>query len=460
MLEFDALKARGASEAASLSRQGWRSRLRARQNEMPNNRTYQVGASTLSLEFGDITASKADVLVSSDDSYLTMGGGVSAAIRRAAGEGILLEVAKKTPAKLGDVVVTSAGALRAKHIFHAITIGDSKAVVGDVVANATRRSLMLVKTLGLSSVAFPALGAGSAGFAYEDVAVAMAEAIVEELRDSSEPLAVTIYLFDRFGRMQPIDYIQFFEEFAARTRGLTVLPSTRASAPRTVVTASRKLKAKRSANASRSSALAELGDLDGERQRLEGRLAQYRGVLARPDVHKLERRLKEIQERRILLLAAVNPRPSSSVSVFVSYSHADESLRKELGKHLSVLERQGIIKTWHDRMISAGTEWDGVIDAHLNDARVILLLISADFIHSQYCYDIEMKRALERHDERKALVVPIILRAVSLKGTPFAKLQALPKDAKPVVTWADRDSAFVDITDGLRNAIQDLVGSA
>ena len=138
----------------------------------------------------------------------------------------------------------------------------------------------------------------------------------------------------------------------------------------------------------------------------------------------------------------------------------NEDLRKELGKHLSVLERQGIITTWHDRMIGAGTEWDGVIDAHLNDARVILLLISADFIHSQYCYDVEMKRALDRHDKRQALVVPIILRAVSLKGTPFAKLQALPKDAKPVVTWADRDSAFVDVTDGLRNAIQDLVGTA
>ena len=83
----------------------------------------------------------------------------------------------------------------------------------------------------------------------------------------------------------------------------------------------------------------------------------------------------------------------------------------------------------------------------------------ASFIHSRYCYDIEMMRALERHDNRQALVIPIILRAVSLKGTPFAKLQALPKDAKPIATWQDRDSAFVDVTDGLRNAIQDLVGT-
>jgi len=426
---------------------------------MTRQRTYQISASTLSLQFGDITGSKADVLVSSDDSYLTMGGGVSAAIRRAAGQGILLEVAKKIPAKLGDVVVTGAGSLPAKHVFHAITIGDREAVSNEIVANATRRSLKLLRTLGLSSIAFPAIGAGVAGFAYEDVAANMAEVIVEELRESSEPLFVTIYLFDRFGRMQPIDYVQFFEEFAARTRGLTEAPVKRISAtPRAMKRA--RSKPQVAASVKRTGVLAELAELDRERQALEGRLAQYSGVLGRPDVKKVEARLKVIQEERVALLSAVNPQPSSAVSVFVSYSHADEGLRKELGKHLRVLERQGVISTWHDRMIGAGTEWEGAIDTRLNDAQVILLLISADFIDSQYCYDVEMKCALERHDKRQALVVPIILRAVSLRGTPFARLQALPKDAKPVVTWTDRDSAFVDITDGLRNAIQDLVGAA
>ena len=427
---------------------------------MSQRRTYQVGGSTLSLEFGDITTSKADVLVSSDDSYLTMGGGVSAAIRRAAGQGILLEVAKVIPAKLGDVVVTSAGSLPAKHIFHAITIGEWEGNACDVIANATFRSMKLLKTLGLSSIAFPAIGAGVAGFAYEDVATKMAEVIVKELRESSVPLSVTIYLFDRFGRMQPIDYVQFFEEFAARTRGLSVAQAKRTSARRPAAKRAKGLKRQVPSSASRSGVLTELAVLDRERQMLEGRLAQYSGALMRSEVKKVEVRLKHIQEKRVALLSAVNPRPSSAVSVFISYSHADENLRKELGKHLSVLERQGIIATWHDRMIGAGTEWDGVIDSYLNDAQVILLLISADFIHSQYCYDIEMRRALERHDQRQALVVPIILRAVSLKGTPFAKLQALPKDAKPIVTWADRDSAFVDVTDSLRNAIQDLVGTS
>lgn len=427
---------------------------------MQQKRTYQVGQSILTLEFGDITASKADVMVSSDDSYLTMGGGVSAAIRRAAGQGILLEVAKKIPAKLGDVVVTGAGSLSAKHVFHAITIGKSEAPASDVVAGTTRRSMKLLKTLGLSSIAFPAIGAGVAGFAYEDVAVYMAEAIVEELRDSSEPLSVTIYLFDRFGRMQPIDYIQFFEEFATRAHGLSAASTKRGSASQK--SEKRALKSKRKAEApeKRSGVLAELAELDRERQSVEGRLAQYGGAVSRSDLKKAETRLKEIQEKRIQLLSAVNPRPSKAVSVFVSYSHADEVLRIELGKHLSVLEHQGIITTWHDRMIGAGTEWEGSIDRNLNDSHVILLLISSDFIHSRYCYDVEMTRALERHDNRQALVIPIILRAVALKGTPFSKLQALPKDAKPIATWQDRDSAFVDVTDGLRNAIQDLVGTA
>jgi O-acetyl-ADP-ribose deacetylase (regulator of RNase III) len=427
---------------------------------LQNERTYRVGASTLSLVFGDITTSTADVLVSSDDSYLTMGGGVSAAIRRAAGQSILLEVEKNVPAKLGDVVVTSAGSLPAKHVFHAITIGKGEASAGDIVANAARRSLKLLKALGLSSIAFPTIGAGNAGFSFDHVATNMAEVIVTELRHTSEPLSVTIYLFDRFGRMEPLDYVKFFEEFAAHTRGLTEAPSQRASSPRSAVKRARDSKRNGPKVEKRTGALSELAKLDRERQALEERLARYSGVLARPDVTKIDAQLKDIQQKRITLLSAVSPRPSSAVSVFVSYAHEDEDLREELRKHLWVLEKQGLIASWHDRMIGAGTEWEGAIDSRLNSARVILLLISPDFISSRYCYDVEMTRALERHERREALVIPIILRAVRLKGTPFAKLQALPKDAKPVVTWRDRDTAFVDVTDGLCNAIEDIVSPA
>jgi internalin A len=83
--------------------------------------------------------------------------------------------------------------------------------------------------------------------------------------------------------------------------------------------------------------------------------------------------------------------------VFISYSHKDEELRKKLETHLSLLKRRGVIGAWQDRRIGAGQEWAGEIDKHLNRAAVILLLVSPDFLASDYCYDLEMKRALERH---------------------------------------------------------------
>jgi TIR domain len=146
-----------------------------------------------------------------------------------------------------------------------------------------------------------------------------------------------------------------------------------------------------------------------------------------------------------------------SLSVFVSYAHEDEKLRAELGKHLSVLERQGLISTWHDRMITGGEEWAGTVDAHLEEAQIILLLVSADFVNSRYCYDVEMTRAIERHESKEALVIPIVLRPVLLHGLPFSAFQTLPRDARPVTDWPSLDSALVDVTDGLRAAIERML---
>ena len=147
---------------------------------------------------------------------------------------------------------------------------------------------------------------------------------------------------------------------------------------------------------------------------------------------------------------------TAPIEVFFSYSHKDEQLRDELAKHLSILKRQGIITAWYDREISAGTEWAGEIDAHLNTAQVILLLISADFLASDYCYDIELTRAMERHAARQARVIPVILREVDWKGAAFGKLQALPQNAFPVTNWANRDQAFADVARGIRQAVEEL----
>ncbi|MDJ0703627.1 MAG: SUMF1/EgtB/PvdO family nonheme iron enzyme [Leptolyngbyaceae cyanobacterium MO_188.B28] len=139
----------------------------------------------------------------------------------------------------------------------------------------------------------------------------------------------------------------------------------------------------------------------------------------------------------------------SPIKVFVSYSHKDESLRDELGIHLSSLVNRKVIEIWHDRQIMAGQEWATVIDENLDEAHIILLLVSSDFLASKYCAGIEMKRALERHEAGDACVIPIILRPVYWQGEAFGKLQAFPKDAKPVTKWADADEAFVDVVEGI-----------
>src|SRR5712691_6931058 len=146
-----------------------------------------------------------------------------------------------------------------------------------------------------------------------------------------------------------------------------------------------------------------------------------------------------------------------TIEIFYSYAHEDELLRNELEKHLRSLQRQGYITEWHDRKIEAGTEWAHAIDIHLNTASVILLLISPDFMASDYCYQTEMQRALQRHESKEAMVIPIILRPVDWTGTPLAKLQALPPNAEPVTTWPNQDQAFLEVTRGIRKAIEDLI---
>jgi CheY-like chemotaxis protein len=144
------------------------------------------------------------------------------------------------------------------------------------------------------------------------------------------------------------------------------------------------------------------------------------------------------------------------LQLFYSYAHEDAPLRDELDTHLALLRRRGVIAPWHDRRIAAGDDWRAGIDEHLERANLILLLVSPDFLASDYCYDVEMKRAMERHRSRQAAVVPVIARPVDLEGAPFADVQALPKDAKPVTTWPNRDEAWTDVAKGVRGLAEKL----
>ena len=145
------------------------------------------------------------------------------------------------------------------------------------------------------------------------------------------------------------------------------------------------------------------------------------------------------------------------LQLFYSYSHRDEEFRNELELHLWGLKRQGIVSGWSDRKISAGTEWSKEISRNLESAHIILLLISPNFIASEYCYDKEMTRAMERHDAGEARVIPIIIRDVdNWQAAPFGRLQAVPKDGKPVNKWDDKDEAWVDVTRSVRLACKEM----
>jgi TIR domain-containing protein len=139
-------------------------------------------------------------------------------------------------------------------------------------------------------------------------------------------------------------------------------------------------------------------------------------------------------------------------TIFFSYSHKDEDLRDQLETHLAMLKRQGVISAWHDRRLIAGTNIDTGIRQELDRAHIILLLVSPDFLASDYCYGVEMTRALERHAAGDARVIPVILRPCDWTHTPFGKLLAAPRDGKPVTKWTDPDDAFLDIARAIRAA--------
>jgi tetratricopeptide (TPR) repeat protein len=148
-----------------------------------------------------------------------------------------------------------------------------------------------------------------------------------------------------------------------------------------------------------------------------------------------------------------------ALELFISYSHQDDELRRKLETHIALLKRQSVFNVWHDRRISAGREWAGEIDEALERADVVLLLVSSDFLASDYCYDREMTRALRRHEEGAAHVVPVILRPCDWQSSLFGKLQGLPADGKPVTTYPSIDAAFTEVAVGLRALAKEIRGA-
>src|SRR5918911_929130 len=141
-------------------------------------------------------------------------------------------------------------------------------------------------------------------------------------------------------------------------------------------------------------------------------------------------------------------------TVFFSYSHKDEQLRDDLEVQLTMMKREGLIEVWHDRRIVAGSDFGKAISNKLEEGDIVLLLVNPDFLASDYCWGVEMTRAMERHQAGEATVIPVILRACEWHRAPFGKLLATPTDGKPVMAWADRDTAFLDVARQIRSAVE------
>lgn len=145
-----------------------------------------------------------------------------------------------------------------------------------------------------------------------------------------------------------------------------------------------------------------------------------------------------------------------AVTVLLCYARKDESMAGELKNHLSSFIRNGHIALWEHGNISPGAEWKQEMDTHLNEAQMILLLMSASFLASDYCYSVQMQRAIERHERKEARVIPVILRPVHWNEPPIDKLQPLPDYAKPISKWADRDEGYKNVADGIDRVREQL----
>ena len=147
---------------------------------------------------------------------------------------------------------------------------------------------------------------------------------------------------------------------------------------------------------------------------------------------------------------------TNPLKVFCCFAHEDREIQKLLIKYLSPLQRLGQITIWDENNIGVSVEWEKELHQHLENADIILLLISPDFLASDFCYSLLMQRAIERHKQGSTVTLPLILRPTYLKNMPFSNLLMLPNNGRPLSKWPDQDEAFLDILQGIEKIIIEL----
>lgn len=150
---------------------------------------------------------------------------------------------------------------------------------------------------------------------------------------------------------------------------------------------------------------------------------------------------------------------TTPVRVFISYARRDEVHRRELDNHLKHLEREGVIEAWSDGLIEPGQEWEASIRERLAAAQIVVLVVSAEFLGSEWCAH-EMAGALERHDAGEARVIPVLLGPCLWKRSPLAKLQMVPRNAVPALTFAHRDEAWSEAAEAIADAAEQIASGA
>lgn len=145
------------------------------------------------------------------------------------------------------------------------------------------------------------------------------------------------------------------------------------------------------------------------------------------------------------------------VRLFYSYSHKDEDYRVEFENQLRSLRNQGWVEDWHDRMLVPGQNWEREIDKRLFSSDLILLLISVNFISSDYCWQVEMEQALELHERGLATVIPVMVHPCEMRSTPFRRIQGLPPGLRPISTWENQDSAWAEVAKGICDVISQML---
>ncbi len=149
---------------------------------------------------------------------------------------------------------------------------------------------------------------------------------------------------------------------------------------------------------------------------------------------------------------------ASVLSVFYSYAHADAKQRLKLDKHLAPLKRLGLITDWYDNDIMPGDRWSEEIAEKLKSADIVLLLISADFVNSAYCYEVELAEAMKKEKDGQTVVLPVIIRTTNAWAKlPIGNLKALPTDGKPIPKWRPQDDGWADVAAGIERAARALL---